>query len=84
MSTDQITQKDSDQDREIALLKQKLEDTDKGLQDLRDRVRKLERWVWGAAAVIAVGTFVIGIAANAQEVNHGCNDSTEQEVLLQL
>ena len=84
MATEQITQKDSDQDREIALLKQKLEDTEKGLHDLRDRVRKLERWVWGAAAVIAVGTFVIGIAANAQEETNGSNGTTEQKVLLQL
>jgi len=38
--------------------------------ELRGRIRKLEVWVGGAAAVIAVGAFVIGIAANAQEVNY--------------
>ena len=52
--------------------------------DLKNRVRQLERWVWGAAAVIAVGAFVIGIVANAQETNHGSNDTTKSEELLQL
>jgi len=52
--------------------------------DLKNRVRQLERWVWGAAAVIAVGAFVIGIVANAQETNHGSNDPTKSEELLQL
>ena len=57
---------------------------EKNIDELKNRVRQLERWVWGAAAVIAVGTFVIGIAANSQEVKHGSNDTTEQKVLLQL
>ena len=57
---------------------------EKQYDDLKNRVRQLERWVWGAAAVIAVGAFVIGIAANAQEANHGSNGSTQQEELLQL
>jgi len=59
---DQINQIDADQNREIALLKQKLEDSERDFQDLRDRVRKLERWVWGAAAVISAGVALIGIA----------------------
>jgi len=59
---DQINQIDADQNREIALLKQKLEDNERDFQDLRDRVRKLERWVWGAAAVISAGVALIGIA----------------------
>jgi hypothetical protein len=57
---------------------------EKNIDELKTRVRQLERWVWGAAAVIAVGAFVIGIAANAQEVNHGNNDPTKSEELLQL
>jgi len=57
---------------------------EKQYDDLKNRVRQLERWVWGAAAVIAVGAFVIGIVANAQEANHGSNGSTQQEELLQL
>ena len=57
---------------------------EKNIAELKDRVRQLERWVWGAAAVIAVGAFVIGIAANAQEMKNGSDDATEQEILLQL
>ena len=59
---DQINQIDADQNREIALLRQKLDDNERDFQDLRDRVRKLERWVWGAAAVITAGVTIIGIA----------------------
>ncbi len=55
---------------------------EKNIDELKTRVRQLERWVWGAAAVIAVGAFVIGIAANAQETKNGSNDTTKQEILL--
>jgi predicted nuclease with TOPRIM domain len=55
---------------------------EKNIDELKNRVRQLERWVWGAAAVIAVGAFVIGIAANSQEVSYGRNGSPQQEVLL--
>lgn len=83
---DQINQKDADQDQEIALLKHRIEDTDALAEELRQRVRKLERWVGGAAAVISAAITVIGIAiaADAKEVNYGGNEATEQEVVLQL
>ena len=84
--SDQINQKDATQDQEIALLKQKLEDGEKNFQDLRDRVRKLERWVWGAGAVITAAITIVGLAmaADAKEVNYGCNGSPQSEELLQL
>ena len=81
---DQINQIDADQNREIALLNQKIEDTIKDFHDLRDRVRLLEKWVWGAGAVIGAVIIIAGIAANAQEVTDGSHDATKQEVLLQL
>ena len=83
---DQINQIDADQNREIALLKQKLEDTETSFHDLRDRVRKLERWVWGAGAVITAAITLVGIAiaADAKEVNYGSNDTPKQEIVLQL
>ena len=62
---DQINQKDADQDQEIALLKHKIDDTDALAEELRQRVRKLERWVGGAAAVISAAITVIGIAIAA-------------------
>ena len=46
--SEQINQKDADQDQMIALLEHRIEDTEKMTEELRDRVRKLERWVWGA------------------------------------
>jgi len=40
---------------------------EKDYDDIRNRVRALERWVWGAAAVIAAGVVIAGLVANAQE-----------------
>ena len=97
-----LTNKDAEQDKQIAVLenyfgsmrervigleermtrKDDYERLEKNIDELKTRVRQLERWVWGAAAVIAVGAFVIGIAANAQETQNGSNDTTKQEVLL--
>ena len=57
---------------------------EKSIEQLRERVRLLEKWVWGAGAVIAAIIVVAGIAANAKEVENGRYGSTEQEELLQL
>lgn len=48
----QIELKDAEQDQEIALLKHRVEQLEKSgdtsmVDELRDRVRKLEKWVWG-------------------------------------
>ena len=83
---DQINQKDADQDQLIALLTHRIEDAEKMAEELRDRVRKLEKWVWGAGAVITAAITLIGIvtAADAKEIEYGRYGSTQQEVLLQL
>ena len=83
---DQINKKDADQDQEIALLRHRIEDAEKTAEELRDRVRKLERWVWGAGAVISAAITLLGfiMAAEAKEINYGSNEATEQEVVLQL
>ena len=83
---DQINQKDADQDQLIALLTHRIEDAEKMAEELRDRVRKLEKWVWGAGAVITAAITLIGIATavDAKEIDHGRNGSTQQEVVLQL
>ena len=83
---DQINQKDADQDQLIALLTHRIEDSEKMAEELRDRVRKLEKWVWGAGAVITAAITLIGIATavDAKEIDHGRNGSTQQEVMLQL
>ncbi len=83
---DQINQKDADQDQLIALLTHRIEDSEKMAEELRDRVRKLEKWVWGAGAVITAAITLIGIvtAADAKEIDYGRYGSTQQEVVLQL
>ena len=83
---DQINQKDADQDQLIALLTHRIEDAEKMSEELRDRVRKLEKWVWGAGAVITAAITLIGIATavDSKEIDYGRNDSPQQEVLLQL
>jgi hypothetical protein len=83
---DQINQKDADQDQLIALLTHRIEDAEKMTEELRDRVRKLEKWVWGAGAIITAAITLIGIATavDAKEIDYGRHDSTQQEVLLQL
>ena len=83
---DQINQKDANQDQEIFLLKHRIEDAEKVSEELRDRVRKLERWVWGAGAVITAAITLIGFiaAVDAKEVENGRYGSPQSEELLQL
>ena len=87
----QIELKDAQQDQEIALLKHRVEQLEDGgdskmIDELRERVRKLEKTVWGASAVIAALITIVGIAASleAKEMNYGSNGTTQQEVVLQL
>ena len=74
---DQINQKDADQDQLIALLTHRIEDTEKMAEELRDRVRKLEKWVWGAGAVITAAITLIGIvtAVDARPAHAFTDDS---------
>jgi len=79
--------KDAEQDQEIALLKHRVEELEQnGVDELRQRVRKLEKTVWGASAVITALITIIGIATalEAKEMDYGSNGTTEQEVVLQL
>ena len=77
---------DAKQDKEIAVLTHQVEDLQRVVKDLRDRIRKNEKWIAGAAAVIAAATFVIGIAVavDSKEIDYGRNGSPQQEVVLQL
>ena len=86
MMLEQINQKDADQDQMIALLTHRIEDTEKMAEELRDRVRKLERWVWGAGAIITALITIVGLveAVDSKEIDYGRNGSTQQEVMLQL
>ena len=84
--SDQINQKDADQDQMLAVLTHRIEDAEKMTEELRDRVRNLEKKVWGASAVIAALITIVGIAdaLNAKEIDYGRNGSSQQEELLQL
>ena len=62
-----INQKDADQDQLIALLTHRIEDAEKISEELRERVRNLERWVWRAGAVISATITIIGIAVAIPE-----------------
>ena len=83
---EQINQKDADQDQLIALLTHRIEDAEKTQEEPRDRVRKLERWVWGAGAIITALITIVGLveAVDSKEISYGSNDTTKQEVVLQL
>jgi hypothetical protein len=83
---EQINQKDADQDQLIALLTHRIEDAEKTQEELRDRVRKLERWVWGAGAIITALITIVGLVetVDSKEISYGINDTTKQEVVLQL
>jgi len=69
----QIELKDAQQDQEIALLKHRVEQLENEgptadqemVKELRERVRKLERTVWSAAAVVSAAVTIIGIAIAA-------------------
>ena len=64
---DQINQKDADQDQLIALLQHRIEDAEKISEELRERVRNLERWVWRAGAVISAAITIVGLIAAIPE-----------------
>ena len=84
--SDQINQKDADQDQMLAVLTHRIEDAEKEAKELKERVRNLEKRVWGASAVITALITIVGIAdaLNAKEIDYGRNGSSQQEELLQL
>ena len=81
-----ITEIDAKQDKEIAVLTHKVEDLEKTVDEFRTRIRKNERWIAGAGAIITAIVTIIGIASalESKEIDYGSNDTTQQEVVLQL
>ena len=85
-----LTNKDAEQDKKLAVLESTLENsvrriemvhqridrTMEDLDELRQRVRKLEMWVAGAAAVVSAAITIIGIAiaADARPANSFTDD----------
>ena len=69
-------EKQSAQDSRMAVLETKVQDLeeqlerfkDKDQEELNNRLRQLEKWVWGAGAVIASLVTVFGIYSNVHTV----------------
>ena len=55
---------DTTQEIRIVVLQNKVERLEEKQEELRERLKAVEKWVIGAAAVIAAGTTVIGFATN--------------------
>ena len=55
---------DANQETKITILQLKVERLEVKQEDLRERLKAVEKWVIGAAAVIAAGITLIGFATN--------------------
>ena len=55
---------DATQETRLAVMQLKIERLEEKQVDLRERRKVVEKWVIGAAAVLAAGTTVIGFATN--------------------
>ena len=55
---------DASQETRITVMQLKIERLEEKQVELRERLKVVEKWVIGAAAVLAAGTTVIGFATN--------------------
>ena len=55
---------DASQETRITVMQMQLERLEEKQEELRDRLKVVEKWVIVAAAVLAAGTTVIGFATN--------------------
>ena len=55
---------DASQETRITVMQLKIERLEEKQEELRERLKVVEKWVIGAAAVLAAGTNVIGFATN--------------------
>ena len=55
---------DASQETRITVMQLKIERLEEQQDELRERLKVVEKWVIGAAAVLAAGTTVIGFATN--------------------
>ena len=55
---------DASQETRITVMQLKIERLEEKQGELRERLKVVEKWVIGAAAVLAAGTTVIGFATN--------------------
>ncbi len=62
--TEPLSSLDATQETRLVVLQLKVERLEEKLADIRERLKVVEKWVIGAAAVIAAGVTVIGFATN--------------------
>ena len=55
---------DASQETRITVMQLKFERLEEKQEDLRERLKVVEKWVIGAAAVLAAGVTVIGFLTN--------------------
>ena len=55
---------DASQETRITVMQLKIVRLEEKQEELRERLKVVEKWVIGAAAVLAAGTTVIGFATN--------------------
>ncbi len=55
---------DTKQEIRIVVLQNKVDRLEEKQEELRERLKAVEKWVIGAAAVLAAGVTVIGFATN--------------------
>ena len=55
---------DASQETRITVMQLKIERLEEKQEDLRERLKVVQKWVIGAAAVLAAGVTVIGFATN--------------------
>ena len=63
---------DASQETRITVMQLKIERLEEKQDELRERLKVVEKWVIGAAAVLAAGTTVIGFATNISK--HICDE----------
>ena len=55
---------DASQETRITVMHMQIERLEEKQEELRERLKVVEKWVIGGAAVLAAGTTVIGFATN--------------------
>ena len=55
---------DASQETRITVMQLKIERLEEKQEDLRERLKVVEKWVIGAAAVLAAGVTIIGFLTN--------------------
>ena len=55
---------DASQETRITVMQLKIERLEEKQDELRERLKVVEKWVIGAAAILSFGTVIVGFATN--------------------